>query len=188
MPRLFVLFALALGLVACAKGATTAGTAKLRAADYHPLAVGNSWTYVGKMKGQPVAKTVSLTGMKDGFFVDSENGGLKVDAEGLRDEKRYLLKEPLERGKTWSSIVSVSSTEHYEIADTGFTTTVPAGTFNDCVLVRATNRADQNHSLKAEWTYAPDVGIVRIYTAELTGGQELLQLLVELKSSKIVKP
>ena len=175
-------------LAACPKAAQTAGPAKLRAADYHPLAVGNQWTYQGH-DGKS-ERTLTISGIKDGFYVFAEdpNGRLKVDAEGLRDDKRYMLHEPLERGKTWSSIVSVGSTEHYEIADTGFTVSTPAGAFNDCVLVRSTNRDAQGRVFKIEWTYAPNVGLVRLVTSVQVGDREIPQLSEELKSFKLAKP
>ncbi|MBI5546228.1 MAG: hypothetical protein HY901_20245 [Deltaproteobacteria bacterium] len=189
MRRLLVpLAALAL-TAACAKGATTAGPAKLRAVDYHPLAIGNQWTYAGRMLGQPVEKTITIQGMKEGFFADDANGLLKVDVEGLRDEKRYLLREPIMVGKTWSAVVSVASTERFEIADVGFTANTPAGSFHDCVLVRATNRADAERSLRSEWTFAPNVGIVRISITAVVNGREIPQgSLLELTSYKLAVP
>jgi len=185
--RLLIPVAAALMLLGCAKGATTAGPARLRAADYHALAVGNQWTYSGKMGGQPQEKTITIVGMRDGFFADDANGLLQVDSQGLRDDKRYLLREPIERGKAWSSIVSVASTEHYEIVDVGFTISVPAGSFSDCVLVRGTNRIDADKSLRTEWTFAPGVGIVRIAMVAVANGHEIPQGLVELKSFKVAK-
>ena len=47
------------------------------------------------------------------------------------------------QGTKWSSIVSVSSTERYEIAAVGETVETPAGKFDGCVRVRAHNRAGQ---------------------------------------------
>jgi hypothetical protein len=177
-----------LGSFSCAKGATTASPARLRAADYHPLAVGNQWTYVGQMGGQPVERTITIRGMKDGYFVDDANGKLRIDGSGLRDDKRYLLMEPIEQGKSWTAVVSVSSTERYEIAEVDFSTTTPAGSFSGCARVRAMNRIDRERELQTDWTFAPGVGIVRIATAARVRGEEIPQGVVELKTHRIARP
>lgn len=178
LPLTAVLFA-----ASCATTSSGGGT-RVKASDYHPAAVGAAWTYAGKVGGQPVEKTITVTGKKDGFFADDAGGLLKVDADGLRDEKRYLLKNPLEKGKSWASIVSVSSTEHYEIVDLGFTVNTAAGQFNDCVLVRGTNRIDAQKALRNEWTFAPKVGMVRITGTLVDGAKEMPQVFLELKSYK----
>lgn len=187
-PVLFAALAAlaALALSACAKGATTSEpTPKFRVADYQPLAIGNQWSYAGKMMGQPVQKTVTITGVQEGYFVDDANGRLRVDATGLRDDKRYLLQEPLRRGQTWKSIVSVSSTERYEVVDTGFTINTAAGSFQDCVRVRGTNRIDARREMSTEWTYAPGVGIVRMSFMVKDGERELPQGLIELTAHRV---
>jgi hypothetical protein len=187
-PRSLLLAAVlvALGPAACAKNATTAEPPpKFHAADYQPLAIGNQWTYAGKVMGQPVQKTITITGVQDGYFVDDANGRLRVDASGLRDDKRYLLQDPVRLGHTWTAIVSVASTERYEIADAGFTVNTPAGSFQDCVLVRASNRIDGRREMRSEWTFAPGVGIVRMATLLREGDRELPQVRIELTSHKI---
>ncbi len=187
MRRLFVPLAALLLSTACVTS-PSGGPARPSAATFHPLAVGNQWTYAGKMQGQPVEQVITIKGMKDGYFADDANGLLRVDAEGLRDDKRYLLREPIERGRSWSSIVSVSSTERYEIADTGFTVSTPAGAFNDCVLVRSVNRIDADRSMRTEWTFAPGVGIVRLAFFATVKGKDLPQGLLELKTFKLAQP
>jgi len=181
VPAVAVVLLTSLG---CATGPATAKRTGPRAGDYQPLAIGNQWTYSGKMQGQQIDQTITIKGMKDGYFADDANGLLRVDAEGLRDDKRYLLREPIERGKAWSSIVSVSSTERYEIADTGFTVNTPAGSFNDCVLVKAVNRIDADKNMRTEWTFAPGVGIVRMAFYVVVAGKDVPQGTMELKSFK----
>ncbi|MGC4114433.1 MAG: hypothetical protein QM765_07440 [Myxococcales bacterium] len=188
MRRLLLPLAALLITAACATTSSSGGGARLKAGDYHPLAVGAAWTYAGKVGGQAVEKTITITGKKDGYFADDAGGLLRVDAEGLRDEKRYLLRNPLEKGKSWTSIVSVSSTEHYEIVDLGFTINTPAGQFNDCVLVRGTNRIDANKSLRNEWTFAPKVGMVRIAGTLVDGQREMPQVFLELNSFRAPPP
>ncbi|MFN7132903.1 MAG: hypothetical protein ACK4N5_12550, partial [Myxococcales bacterium] len=155
--------------------------------DFQPLAVGNEWTYTGRMMGQPVERTLRLVAVEDGYYVYDDEGRsrLKHDDLGLRDEKRYLLQHPVEKGRSWSSIVSVSSTERYEIVDTGFNCQSPAGRFTDCVKVRATNRIDPQRQFRMEWTYAPGVGQVRLSFAVLEGDRELPQGELELQRYQV---
>jgi len=178
----------ALATSACTKSAPPPEVTppRIRAADYQPLAIGNAWSYAGKMMNQPVERTITIIGVQNRFFVDDANGKLRVDAEGLRDDRRYLLKDPIQKGNRWKSIVSVSSTEHYEILDTGFNAQTPAGHFQDCVLVRGVNRIDREREMSTEWTFAPGVGIVRIATSVKVGDKDIPQGLIELKSFKLV--
>ncbi len=176
--RLALLTALALS--ACVKGAATPQPARLKAADYQPLAVGNRWTYAGSMMGQKVERTITVVGTRDGYFVDDANGQLRVEPDGLRDDKRYLLMEPIEKDRSWSSIVSVGSTERYQVVDVGFTTSTPAGAFSDCVRVRGVNRIDRDKELATEWTFAPGVGIVRIAVTAAVDGKGIPQGTLEL--------
>src|SRR5512134_768947 len=91
-------------------------------ADYFPLAVGNEWVYRDESPALPperqgAVRTVRiLERTKDGFYRDSERGELRWDPDCLRDRTRRLLGGPFAPGATWSSVVSVSSTERYEIA------------------------------------------------------------------------
>ena len=159
------------------------GTA--RASDYQPLAIGNRWTYRGTMGGQTVEKSITILGIDQGFFVDDAGGRLKIDRDGLRDDKRYLLKDPVTRGGKWMAVVSPVSTERYEITETGVTVETPAGKFERCVVVRAVNRIDGTKQLENEWTYAPGVGIVKIESKLRDGGQLIPQALVELVSHRL---
>ncbi len=70
---------------------------------------------------------VKILKEEDGFFQDSQGGQLMVDSFGIRDQKRYLLRGPVESGRTWTNVVSVSSTEHYQILQAGFPCQAPAG-------------------------------------------------------------
>jgi hypothetical protein len=183
----FALLAVLVLSLGCAKAATTVDpsrSSRYRAADYYPLAVGNQWTYT-TAEGPAIEKTTTITGVRDGYYIDDALGMFRVDAGGLRDDKRYMLAEPIERGRTWSSVVSVASTERYEITDVGFTTTTPAGVFRDCVAVRGTNRLDANRELRIEWVYAPGVGIVRFATTMRIGEREIPQTAFVLKSYRV---
>jgi hypothetical protein len=143
--------------------------------DYFPLAVGNEWTYRDESPALPperrgARRTVRiLERTRDGYYRDSERGELRADRDCLHDRSRRLLCGPIAPGTSWSSVVSVSSTERYEIAAVGETVSTPAGRFEGCVRVRGHNRAEPGTDHVLEITYAPRVGPVRIETYAVVG-------------------
>jgi len=154
---------------------------------YFPLAVGNEWTWIDRSPqsgaGAPKRRTVRILSRdSDGFYVDSEKGALRSAHGCIQDRSRRILCAPFETDRAWTSIVSETSTERYQIAATGLTTTVPAGTFEACVLVRARNRAGADAEILLETTYAPGVGPVRIETFALIGERRVPQVKAELAS------
>jgi hypothetical protein len=183
-----VLLASALLLSACARSRSRPGR-ELSPADYFPLAVGNEWTWVDRsagVAGGAPRRTVRITGRDPhGYFHDSERGELRADADCVHDRKRRLLCGPLRAGHSWASVVGVSSTERYEIAAVGEEVRTPAGTFANCVRVRAHNRAapDVDHVL--ELSYAPGVGPVRLETWTIVAGEARPQVRAELESYKV---
>lgn len=155
-------------------------------AEYYPLAVGNHWTYtVNGRADHPV--DVKILKEEDGFFHDSQGGQLMVDTFGVRDQKRYLLRGPVEAGRTWTNVVSVSSTERYQILQAGFPCQAPAGSFENCVQVEARNRVDAETTLVNTFTFAPGVGLVRIQVEAERDGRRIPQTWLELTSYQ-VKP
>src|SRR5450432_2550131 len=77
-----------------------------------PLAVGNRWTYRAEFLGAIQTLSVSIVSQQPGGFRDSRGQSYFVDGKGIRDEQRYLLKDPVALGESWSSVVSMRSTEH----------------------------------------------------------------------------
>ncbi|WP_338866625.1 hypothetical protein [Myxococcus stipitatus] len=154
-------------------------------ADYYPLAVGNKWTYrVNGRADRPV--TVEILKQEDGYFLDNQGGQLSVDAYGLRDPKRYLLRAPLRTGQSWTNVVSVSSTERYQIVQAGGSCDTPAGTFPSCIEVEGRNRVDAQATLINTMTFAPGVGMVRLETAVETANQQRIpQARLELTSYEL---
>jgi hypothetical protein len=118
----------------------------------------------------------------DGFYRDNERGELRVDGTCVRDRVRRLLCLPFTVGATWSSVVSVTSTERYEIAAVDESVTTPAGRFDHCVRVRAHNRATADTDHVLEITYAPRVGPIRIETYVVVGGHVTPQVRALLES------
>jgi hypothetical protein len=154
--------------------------------------VGNQWTYADRSPQLSPAEQASrehrvriLSRDADGFFHDSSRGELRADPDCLRDRLRRLLCRPFEPGKGWVSVVSVSSTERYEIAAVGERVSTPAGTFDGCIRVRAHNRAGPDTDQVLETTYAPGVGVVRLETFAVVRGQVTPQVRAELKSYRL---
>jgi hypothetical protein len=191
---------LAASFLACAHSPDPAGPTSARApagpadpTSYFPLAVGNEWTWIDLSPrsggGSPKQRTVRIVGRDaDGYFLDSEKGALRSSRGCIQDHSRRLLCAPFELDRTWTSIVSETSTERYQIAATGVTATVPAGTFEGCLMVRARNRAGPDTEILLETTYAPGVGPVRIETFALVGGRKVPQVKAELASYRMERP
>jgi len=170
--------ALAAGLLGCAHEpapppATTAATATSPAklpesARYFPLAVGNTWTYEATYLGERSTRRVEVVAFRDGNYVDGDGRTLRVDREGVRDQVRYLLHEPLSVGATWTSVVAPGSAEHYRVTAVHGPCEAPAGKFPDCVEVESRTLADPKtpgRLLVNRVTFAAGVGIVRVRTA-----------------------
>ncbi len=165
----------ALGCSHAEKRASSGATA----GDYYPLAIGNRWLY--QATGGGPQRSVEIVEEEEGFFIDNAKGRLKVDAEGLRDGDRYLLKNPIAPGTRWSAILSPSSIERYEIVEVARSITTPAGHFDSCVVVKSVNRVEKELQMELEWIYAPGVGIVRMSASMRDGQKEIPQGGFELK-------
>jgi hypothetical protein len=185
-----VLGMLALGQVGCAKNVEVqeeqppADSVKL--SEYYPLAVGNSRTYAVNGRKDRLVE-VKILKEEDGYFLDNQGGQLQVDSFGVRDQKRYLLRGPLEPGRTWTNVVSVSSTERYQILQVGIPCQAPAGSFQNCVRVEGRNRQDAQTTIIVTWTFAPGVGLVSLEMESEQKGQRRRQTWLELTSYQ-VKP
>jgi hypothetical protein len=171
---------LAAFLSACATAPVAAKGPDQPSADHRswtffPLKVGTSWEYEAQMLGEKRTLPVSILQVSDGAAVDSTGARLLADNYGVRDQKRYLLRDPVVAGTKWTNIVSPSSVEAYEILAVDQPCETPAGSFTGCVVVESRNRIDDVRSLVNEMTLAPNVGIVRIATALVDGGRRIPQ-------------
>lgn len=175
MSRGWIFGCAVLVLAGCAHTGGAVARARFSAADYYPLAVGNSWTYQGDLLGAKQTHTVSIDEVKDGYYVDSQGGALMLDPDGLRDHHRYLLKNPVVTGTAWRNVISASSLERWRIVDGDFTCQVPAGRFAHCVRVESTNRTSKAE-LVDDLTLAPHVGIVEIRTHVHARGHDIPQV------------
>lgn len=174
---LALLSALALG--ACTT--TTTNTPKIAkptvsADQFYPLAVGATWSYEVKLLGE--TRTIDVTTLRknaEGYVEDSTGAQFLADAYGVRDQKRYLLRNPIETGTKWSNVVSVSSVENYEIVATQQPCDAPAGRWEGCVVVESRNRVEEGTVLVNEMTFAPGVGIIRLTTVLESNGKQIPQ-------------
>jgi hypothetical protein len=188
--RLRTLLPLAALAAGCARAPPTPPR-PLAPADYFPLAVGNEWVYRDESPALPpdrqgATRTVRiLERTRDGYFRDNERGELRADPDCLHDRARRLLCAPVAAGTSWASVVSVSSTERYEIAAVGESVVTPAGRFEGCVRVRAHNRASPSTDHVLEITYAPGVGPVRIETAVVAEGKVTPQVRAVLERYRV---
>lgn len=174
-----VCLSLAAALSACAtstaggpQGAASKGPL---ASDFFHLKVGATWQYEASMLGEKRTLPVTILKVVDGVAEDSTGARLYADAWGVRDERRYLLRDPIETGTKWNNVVSPSSVEAYEIVATGQPCDSPAGKWEGCVVVESRNRVDATKTLVNEITLAPNVGIVQVATTLDDGGKRLPQ-------------
>jgi hypothetical protein len=178
---------LACGLVACAatpdakKGQATGPTA----GEFYPLAVGTTWAYEVNLLGEKRTIDVAIEKQSpDGFVTDSTGAQLSVDAYGVRDQKRYLLRNPIAAGTKWTNVVSVSSVEQYEILAADQPCDAPGGSWQGCVIVESRNKVEEGKVLVNEMTFAPGVGIVRLSTVLEAGGKRIPQSTLALLKFK----
>jgi hypothetical protein len=155
---------------------------------YMPLEVGNCWTYQTWFQDQPQPELeVCIVREEAGFFIDNrpKPSRLRFDAEGLRDGSvRYLLKAPLQAGQKWMSVADVRTVERYEVVSVGENVKVPAGNYDDCVVVRMEVRMTEEQWMFNRMTFAPDVGIVEIKASLKQGTKVIPQSHMALKVFK----
>jgi len=157
-------------------------------ARYFPLAVGNHWTYEAMYLGERSTRRVELVAFRDGSYVDRDGRALRVDSEGIRDQVRYLLHEPLQVDATWTSVVAPGSAEHYRVLSVRTPCEVPAGRFPDCVEVESRTTADPTTPARVlvnRVTFAAGVGIVRVRTALEEGSKSAPTAELQLTSFEV---
>ncbi len=165
-------------LAACATSTGSTGAAKTgthTSSEFFPLKVGVAWEYEATMLGEKRTLPVSILKVVDGVAEDSTGAKLQADAWGVRDDRRYLLRDPIEAGTKWNNVVSPSSVENYQIIASEQPCDAPAGKWEGCVIVESRNRIDQSKTLVNEITLAPGVGIVRMATTLEDEGKRLPQ-------------
>jgi hypothetical protein len=171
--RALLVAVVAVAAFACLSACATTGgkgeSANLKARDFYPLAVGNTWEYRVSPTppgAPPTGEVKILSKDEHGFFIDNQKGHVAPRTDGVFDGDRFLLQEPLEEGHEWIAVPKnqpkdqPSVVEKYKITAVGTQATVPAGNFDGCVEVEAVQK-DRGASVKMTWTYAPGVGLVK---------------------------
>ncbi len=194
LPHRLSLACAALVAASCATTGKGSATNVTKAADFYPLEIGNTWKYEVDAFTQKSAETVTLLRVVDGFVEDSKGQHLKADAFGVRDQNRYLLRDPVVTGTKWTNVVSVSSVEHSEIIGVEQPCESPAGRWPNCVVVVSrvavpSPQDTEKATLEAELTFAPHVGLVHVATTlERASGQRLPQVSLQLLSFAPAQP
>lgn len=176
-------------LAGCTTTTKTTAPSKpeITAAEFYPLGIGTTWSYEVKLLGETrMIDVTTLRKNSDGFVEDSTGAQFLIDGFGVRDQKRYLLRNPIATGTKWTNVVSVSSVEAYEITASGQPCDAPAGKWDGCVVVESRNRVEEGTTLVNEMTFAPGVGIVRLSTVLESNGKRIPQstlALVKFKSA-----
>jgi len=201
----FILVLTVMLLASCAQESEQPGTEepqkqeeKVSVADYYPLAVGNQWEYegVGNEFASYTQKVLYSKGNKYQVMID--NGGtvsaniyvlndeslVRIYSEAeVYDEKNVLdqegnmediiIKAPIEVGTKWES-----QGNSCEITDVDATVTVPAGTFDNCLVVKVTYKESGAYS---NFYYCKGVGLVK--SEYIDNDFEVLSLLKSYKIS-----
>lgn len=191
MKRLTSVLLFVLAACATTSGTTTTAPAKALpdAAIFYPLEIGTLWSYEVKLLGE--SRTIDVSTLKktsDGFVEDSTGAQFLADTYGVRDQKRYLLRNPIQTGTKWTNVVSVSSVENYEIVATSQPCDAPAGKWEGCVVVESRNRVEEGTVLVNEMTFAPGVGIVRLTTVLESNGKQIPQSSLSLLKFTAARP
>lgn len=161
------------------RGEEAEDTANLTpASHYYPLGVGMWWSYAVPDRTEPVV--IELVREEDGTFFDRTGGKLSSDGFGITDGVRYLLQNPVRKGTRWHNVVSATATERYTILSALAPCEVPAGRFDDCVVVESRIRVDDTRSLVNTMTFARGVGLVRGETVLVTPDEKVPQTRLEL--------
>jgi hypothetical protein len=185
MNRLILCFALALAACTTPSKTTAPTKPEITAGEFYPLSIGVTWSYEVKLLGE--TRMIDVTTLRkngDGFVEDSTGAQFLVDGFGVRDQKRYLLRNPIATGTKWTNVVSVSSVEAYEIIAANQPCDAPAGKWEGCVVVESRNRVEEGTTLVNEMTFAPGVGIVRLSTVLESNGKHIPQSTLALVKFK----
>ena len=182
MRRRPLAVSMALGIAACAGAPKVASTTPPRlAGEYFALRIGARWTYEIDLLGAKKINDVKMVKEnRDGFFEDSTGAQFRIDPFGVRDQRRYLLRNPVAVGTSWTNVVSVSSVEHYQVVGAGEACSTRAGRWEDCATVESRNEMGEGQALINRYTLAPGVGIVTLRTVLESGEKVVPQVQIEL--------
>jgi len=172
---------------------------KVAVGAYYPLAVGNQWEYEG-IGNEYASYTQKVVYSKDDKYqVMVDNGGTVsaniyvlsdeslirtyseaevYDDKNILDEKEnmnnIMIKAPIEIGTKWES-----QGDQCEITDINATVTVPAGTFENCIVIKETYNETGAFT---NYYYCKGVGLVK--SEYIDGDFQVSSLLKNYKLSE----
>ena len=174
--RRFRVWSLVAVAVLCVCAVVYAAT--LPTAIYQPLKVGNTWTikYTGTGANYTAVTTLTKATVKSGLtwyegkttgapggtldssYCHTATGLLVSTTQVTTPSPYYLIKTPLKAGCTWTMTTAPGVIKR-TITSLTATTTVPAGTFKNCLLITQTYPKMPGFTVK--YWYAPNKGMVR---------------------------
>ncbi len=145
-----------------------AGNSRRDARAFYPASPGMVWAYDVETPDSrhsvfTVAKVISVRGDTAILEAGGERFTRLYDAQGVRKGglRSYLLKEPIEAGRSWAIPPEGKAT----IVKTDARVTTPAGEFQGCVVVE-----ERAGDIMVRKTLAPGVGPVLIQVFHITDG------------------
>jgi len=125
------------------------------------------------------------------YFITKESSGFLVFARQSKenkepkiiDSKFYVLKFPLDKGSTWKQNLKDLTVDNI-IEGTDSTVQVPAGTFNNCLLLKKLyfEKGDAKKPVQESlFWFAPGVGNVKVVIKNSKENKEIIQELVSFK-------
>ena len=182
-----------LGLAVClATSCATAAKAPapppepLAAVAYYPVAKTNAWAHLvtnHATGADPVLVTSRITDVQsDSFAVTSGAEEIRYErrADGIFKPKSgyYMIKDPVAVGTEWPMPEGAG---HVRITDVTAEITVSASCQRGCVVVVEELPGQQ----RAEWTYAPRLGPIRMRVWDLSAQPPKLLVSGELKAYQV---
>jgi hypothetical protein len=188
---------------------------------YYPLEEGMSWVYrIDKNENQEVENfavrkmgTMEVVPQKIETAKGSAFRFIAVDKEGIFEYARqsvsasepeilnkpeYILKQPLKPGSIWEEEADIALlleripyTMKYLVESNKETVTVPAGTFDNCLLIKGSGLAQKDKgalgiikiAVTEDRWYAPGVGLIKSVRKEsgnhvlASSGEKVVQLI-----------
>lgn len=128
------------------------------------------------------------------YFVVRDAGGFYVVArQSLNQpeptflpEKFYILKFPLTKGAAWKQSAR-GLIIHNTVEDTAATVQVPAGTFENCLLIKKVyfhEKDPKNAVQEGHFWFAPQMGNVKVVRKNTPENKEIIQELVSFQKNK----
>jgi hypothetical protein len=141
-------------------------------ATLYPLVEGAAWSYdVDSGDGQPVLATAHVVSVRDGLVEVASGQALLhylIVPEGIAraGQAGHLLKTPLVSDASWPSAPDTVA----RVEALHQTLTLPAGTFEECVVVKEENASTGQ---RVRTTYCPGVGPARVVSEMEVRGHAL---------------